>query len=105
MFSEDYMVFIYEPRRVSDRAKNYRLRLNEDVKTLIERGILDGNIADFSIIYEEMCKKFENNAVIMLDNFASGKYVLPGLFWVLRRSRPLPTAEAQTRPRRIFPII
>ena len=76
LFGGRFIVFMYEPRRLSDRARNYLSEQAEDIKTLIERGIIDGNIADFTYQYEEICNLLSNNAVIMLDNFASGRYVL-----------------------------
>jgi len=72
----DYAVFFYEPRRLSERARTYVDELTMDVKMLMERGIVDGSVANYAYKYEEVCESLANNGVIMLDNFASGRYIL-----------------------------
>lgn len=73
---EGYITVFYEPRRLSDRAKNYDTELSEDIKTLMERGVIDSALADFAYKYDNICEIVADNAVVMLDNFASGRYVL-----------------------------
>ena len=74
MIPDDAIVFMYEPRRISDRAKNFAMEYGEDMKTLIERGEVCAEIADFAYSYEEICEILSQKAVVMLDNFTSGRY-------------------------------
>lgn len=76
LIRDNYLIVMYEPRRLSDRAKNFISEITEDVKTLIERGVINGELADYFFQYDEVCGMLRDSAIVMLDNFASGRYVL-----------------------------
>lgn len=71
---QEALVVLCEPARLKERAKNYLWQLDEDVKTLIEDGVLYGRIAKFSAAWEELVEKLAENALVMMDNFTTSQY-------------------------------
>jgi transcription-repair coupling factor (superfamily II helicase) len=68
------VVFINEPSRVAERAKNYLWQLGEDSRTLLEAGVIDASLVRFSLNWEEFCQKLEDFAVVMTESFTGSKY-------------------------------
>lgn len=73
---ETAVIFINEPAKVGERAKNYLWQLGEDCRTLLEAGILDGSFVRFARSWEELCTQAEEYPVVMADNFTTGQYPL-----------------------------
>jgi len=86
----DAVVLLSEPKRLEERAKNYAWQLGEDVTALAESGILEGSLARFAADFDDICKKLEDFAVVMADNFTSSEYPL--------RPRALTSVTTQQLP-------
>ena len=63
--------------RVAERAKTYQWQLEEDAKTLMERGELDGSCAQLFRSYSQLCNLLEDWAVVYLDAFTTSAYPAP----------------------------
>lgn len=87
---ETAVVFINEPSRVTERAKNYLWQLGEDSKTLLEAGVIDSSLVRFSLDWEEFCGKIEDFPVVMADSFSGSSYPLrpKSLFSITAKQLP-----------------
>lgn len=70
------VVCFSESPRVAERARNYQWRLEEDAKTLMESGLLSGDLAIFSRSLEQLTARLADWPLIFLDTFTSGSYPL-----------------------------
>ena len=73
---EDAVVCFSESPRVGERAKNYLWQLGEDTTTLMETGILPGDLAQVARSYEELTAVLAEWPVCFLDSFTSSSYPL-----------------------------
>jgi len=73
----DACVVFSECARITDRAKTWQWQLDEDVKTLLERGELDGACAELSRTLPQLCAALEDWAVVYLDSFTTASYPTP----------------------------
>ena len=73
-FPEDAVVVLSESPRVAERGKSYLWQLGEDAKTLMERGELAGELADFARTFEELTGVLADWPVCYLDAFTSSRY-------------------------------
>ena len=73
-FPADAVVVLSESPRVAERGKNYLWQLTEDAKTLMERGELAGELAEFARTFEELAEVLEAWPVCYLDAFTSSQY-------------------------------
>jgi len=73
----DACVLFSECARVADRAKSYQWQMDEDVKTLLERGTLDGSCAQFTIPFSRLCDRLEDWPVVYLDSFLTASHPTP----------------------------
>ena len=63
--------------RVADRAKTWQWQLAEDVKTLLERGELDGSCGELGRTFHQLCARLEDFALVYLDSFTASGYPEP----------------------------
>ena len=73
-FPEDAIVVLSESPRVAERGQNYLWQLEEDTKTLMERGELAGELARLARTPEELWGTLDQWPVCFLDSFTSSKY-------------------------------
>ena len=73
----DACVLFSESSRISERAKSWQWQLEEDVKTLMERGILDGSCGQLGRSFQHLCGVLEEFAVVYLDSFTLSSYPAP----------------------------
>ena len=73
-FPEDAVVVLSESPRVAERGKSYLWQLTEDAKTLMERGELAGELAEFARSFEELTEVLDAWPVCYLDAFTSSQY-------------------------------
>ena len=71
---EDAAVFLFEPSRITERAKNQLWQLGEDTRTLLESGAVDASLVRFSHSWEEFCAALEEFPVVMAESFTSSRY-------------------------------
>ena len=69
------MVFS-ECARVADRAKTWQWQLDEDVKSLLERGLLDGSCGELSLT-SQLTALLRDWPVVYLDSFTTSAYPDP----------------------------
>ena len=72
----DAVVCLAESPRVAERARNYLWRMEEDVKTLLESGLVAGQAARFTRTFEELMARLSHWPVVYLDTFPSSAYPL-----------------------------
>ena len=70
----DACVLFSESSRVGERARTYQWQLEEDVKTLLERGELDGSCGGLCLPFEGLCRRLEDFPLAFLDSFSRSTY-------------------------------
>ena len=95
---EDAVVCLSESPRVAERARNYLWRMEEDVKTLLESGLVAGSLARFTRTFEELMDRLSDWPVVYLDTFTSNTYPLRprSLLDVLTKQLPSYGASLET---------
>ena len=73
----DAIILACESARLQERAKTYLWQLHEDVKTLLESGIIQGKHAVYARSWEELLHLLENWPFIWLDSFTTSAYPHP----------------------------
>ena len=73
----DAVVCFSESSRVAERGKNWLWQLNEDVKTLLEAGKLDGKHAVFAAGMDDLMAVLSDHALCFLDSFTTSAAPLP----------------------------
>ena len=73
----DACVLFSESSRVAERAKTYQWQLDEDVKTLLERGELAGECGQVILPFDKACTRLEDWPVAYLDSFTLSTYPVP----------------------------
>ncbi len=89
--SENTVVFLVEPSRAQEKAKNYSWQMEQDIETLMESGVLDGSLAEFFTPWQEICDRLSKNSFVMLDSFTGGNYPLAPLSIFNLTAKQLPT--------------
>ena len=70
----DACVIFSESSRVADRAKNHQWQLEEDIKTLLERGELAGQCGVLSRTFSQLNDLLHDFAVAYFDSFTLSSY-------------------------------
>ena len=65
------LVFGIERATLEDRLKGFEIQSAEDVRELLEHGLISAQYRDFAFNGERLFSFFENNAALVLDNFTS----------------------------------
>ncbi|MCI8761775.1 MAG: transcription-repair coupling factor, partial [Oscillospiraceae bacterium] len=73
----DAVVCLSESSRVAERGKNWLWQLNEDVKTLIENGAVEGRHAVFAAGMDDLMAALSDHALCFLDSFTTSNPPLP----------------------------
>ena len=90
----DACVLFSESSRVSERAKTYQWQMEEDVKTLLERGELDGSCGELSRSFAQLNQVLENWPVAYLDSFTLSAYPTPPRCVLSLMAKQLPSFGA-----------
>ena len=90
----DAVVCLCESSRVAERGRNWLWQLNEDVKTLLEGGALDGKHTRFSATVDELMAVLSNHALCFLDSFTTSAAPLPPKDILTAQGRQLPSFGA-----------
>ena len=72
----DALVLLSDPGRAAERARNWAWQQEEDVKTLLDSGVLDSALVRFSESWENTCARLADFPVVMADSFTVSKYPL-----------------------------
>ncbi len=90
----DAIVCLSESSRVAERGKNWLWQLNEDVKTLLESGKVEGKHAVFAAGMDELMAELSNHALCFLDSFTTSNAPLPPRAVLTAQGRQLPSFGA-----------
>ena len=69
----DTLIFVSEGVRVAERAKNFLWEQGEDVKPLMEEGVLCGDFADLSLTQDALVQKLADYPLVMLDSLPTSR--------------------------------
>ena len=94
----DACVLFSESSRVAERARTYQWQLEEDAKTLMERGELAGACAGVICSFEALNRRLEDWPVAYLDSFTLSTYPVPprALLSVMAKQLPSFGASLET---------
>ncbi len=87
----DAIIYVSEHAGVRERAQTSELRMNEEVKQLIEDGVLCKALSRFTLTESELYDRFER--AIYVDMFTHGSYVKPPRALLSVDARQLPPWE------------
>ena len=90
----DACVIFSECSRISDRAKTYQWQMEEDVKTLLDRGDLDSSCTELIRTFSQLCGLLENWALAYLDSFTTSSYPTPPRTLLSLMAKQLPSFGA-----------
>ncbi len=68
------LLFVSDPARVKERAKNTLWQFGEDMKSLLEDGVLCKGLDRFYLESDELFYEFEKRASILLETFVRSTY-------------------------------
>jgi len=71
---QDAIVFLDKPAKVTETAATFFKQHVEDINILIESGLIYGKTANFYLPWEMAGERLKDFALIMSDNFTSGRY-------------------------------
>ena len=74
--SGDSLVFVDQPGRCAERAKDYAKNLTEDLRELGRRGLIAMPETSYFLPIEQLTEKLKNYAVCMSDAFTVGRNLL-----------------------------
>ncbi|MCD8117775.1 MAG: transcription-repair coupling factor [Oscillospiraceae bacterium] len=73
----DALVLIDQPGKCAQQARSYLKQGEENLRLLIEGGVLPGRLGRFYMSWEEALSRLEDYPVVMADAFTVGSYPLP----------------------------
>ncbi len=92
--SPDTCVFFSESPRVAERAKTYLWQLEEDAKSLMENGLIEGSLCRFARDLDDLCAVLADYPVVYLDSFPGSQYPRPPRTLLTLTARQLPSYGA-----------
>ena len=84
------MVLFSESSRLAERAKSYQWQMDEDVKTLLDRGELDGSCGTICATFQQLNTRLEEWAVAYFDSFTISTYPTPPKSLISIMAKQLP---------------
>ena len=89
--SPDTLIAVSDGMRVLERSKNYHWELSEDVKPLIEEGILCGEFAALALSQEALSHRMGAFPALLLDSLPTSRNLLPPRAILSMNARSLPS--------------
>lgn len=89
--SPDTLIAVSDGMRVLERSKNYHWELSEDVKPLIEDGVLCGEFAALALSQEALSHRMGAFPVLLLDSLPTSRNLLPPRAILSMNARSLPS--------------
>ena len=71
------MLFICESAKIKEKCAAQNKLLSEEIKWLIDDGVLCRGIDKFQLSFEELCSVYESNNAIYFDSLARGSFDTP----------------------------
>ena len=90
----DAVVCFSESPRVAERAQHYSWQLEQDTQTLLESGLVAGELAEFARSFDALCSVLEDYPVCYLDSFASSSCPRPPRTLLSLLAKQLPSYGA-----------
>ena len=87
----DTLAVVSDGMRVLERGKNYHWELSEDIKPLIEEGVLCGDFAALALSEEALGARLREFAVLLLDALPTSRNLLPPKTLLSMNARSLPS--------------
>lgn len=76
-YAQDCILFVCESAGVKERAVSAARLLQEDIKYMLEEGVLCKGLDKFCLTVPELIRAYEKCGAIYLDNFARGSFDTP----------------------------
>lgn len=76
-YCTDGLLFISETQRVKERFRNNNDLINEEIKSLFEKGVLCQGLDKYTLDFSEMTEYYEDLSAVYLDNFPRGSFDTP----------------------------
>ncbi len=76
-YADGYMLFACESGNIKEKLTNALKLHNEEIKHMLEDGVLCGGLDKFYLSYAELIREYEKHGVIYFDNFARGSFDTP----------------------------
>ena len=89
--SPDTLIAVSDGMRVLERSKNYHWELSEDVKPLIEEGVLCGEFAALALSQEALSHRMGAFPALLLDSLPTSRNLLPPRAILSMNARSLPS--------------
>ena len=89
--SPDTLIAVSDGMRVLERSKNYHWELSEDVKPLIEEGVLCGEFASLALSQEALSHRMSAFPVLLLDALPTSRNLLAPRVLLSMNARALPS--------------
>ena len=89
--SPDTLIAVSDGMRVLERSKNYHWELSEDVKPLIEEGVLCGEFASLALSQEALSHRMSAFPVLLLDALPTSRNLLAPKMLLSMNARSLPS--------------
>ena len=89
--SPDTLIAVSDGMRVLERSKNYHWELSEDVKPLIEEGVLCGEFASLALSQEALSHRMSAFPVLLLDALPTSRNLLAPRVLLSMNARSLPS--------------
>ena len=87
----DTLAVVSDGMRVLERGKNYHWELSEDVKPLIEEGVLCGEFASLALTQESLSRRLADFPVLLLDALPTSRNLLAPRVLLSMNARSLPS--------------
>ena len=89
---EDAIVLVCEGGRVTERAKGFAFELGEDLKLLLEEGVLAGQFAALALDLDELTRRLRaGRPLILCDSLPTSRYLAPPRALLSVNARQLPS--------------
>lgn len=76
-YAEDALLFASESIKIRERCRSFQVQMNEDLKNLLEDGVVCSGLDRYAIDYTDLLARFESQGVICLENFPCAGYDFP----------------------------
>lgn len=76
-YCTDGLLFVTETQRVKERFRNHTDLMNEEIKSLFEKGLLCQGLDRYTLEFVELTEYYEDLCAVYLDNFPRGSFDTP----------------------------
>ncbi len=68
-FNDDFIVLCVDSQRIKERIKSYEWQMSEDIRTLLENGIITSEQTELFCDCDEYFKRLEEHSCVLLETF------------------------------------